>query len=127
MIQPNELTIGNLIYDNFGSVAKVEIISNECGVQLSTTQHYVDSLSDSHDYEECNGIPLTSGILENLQPWQLRKIKDLLIENSFPLTVKQTYKKIETLHCLQNFYFFATDEELMVNELEYAKMKNNEI
>jgi hypothetical protein len=115
MIKANELRIGNYLIFN-GAPARI----GAGGILLINENRLQEAGNPTP-------IPLTPEILENLQPWQLRKIEDLLIENSFPLTVKQTYKKIETLHGLQNFYFFATDEELMVNELEYAKMKNNEI
>src|SRR6185312_12609912 len=63
-MKANELRIGNYILDDLGQRARVEIISEKCGVQLSTSKHYLDSLDDSHDYENCNGIPLTPERLE---------------------------------------------------------------
>jgi len=134
MIDQKELRLGNLVLDRQGDIAKVEILSDECGVQLSTYKHYVDSLEGSISYDEIEGIPfngewavkcgfeLTESKEEYILQCGRKKIiyvindgyenHMILYQENIGMSYYDLNVDCDYVHQIQNLAFALTNEEL---------------
>lgn len=146
MIQPNELRIGNIFWENYGGYNVVTSINcNRVGEAPNTVsaRHIAGTLSGSFDCSHIEPIPLSPTILEKcgFEVTGLNKsIYSLFLsnldENKFSrqridFISSDTDGKVElcrsgvcfkrikcsSLHQLQNIYFVLTGNELTINKL----------
>lgn len=119
MIEPRELRVGNLIYDNQGKVVEIDSITKK-GVNIS---FYGETLDLSVDI---NPIPLTEEWLIKLgferDPWGFC-LEDRL-SLSFSVTINGDFLPcwkdkvlssgfvVKAVHQLQNLFFALTGEDL---------------
>ena len=106
MIQPQELRIGNFVFDSHQNTEKVFELSIFCDL------HRVNELSP----EAFNPIPLTEEILLN---FRYKKIRDneFLFDNHFIIFIKES--KID-------FYLFNSEgNDFFVCEIQFAHELQN--
>lgn len=132
MIQPNELRIGNFVYQSLTDMTEsiyhsIRSIGEKC---VSTNE-----LNEIVPFNKLDGIPLTSEILEkcgfsydrnygyNISLVKLSKRLNIPFDSMYNARLIRKYyngfmtisENIKYLHQLQNLYFILTGEELTVN------------
>lgn len=130
MIKPNELRIGNLVYNDYLKKNKYVTGIFDNNIWLSDN---IDEDSDQRaSIEACQPIPLTEEWLlkfgfEEKQGYSTSKYwkddKFLYKLNGYFLVINETYEgealsdNIQYVHQLQNLYFALTGEELEIKKL----------
>lgn len=126
MIQPNELRIGNWVYDSFNDVI-VKVI----GIRLENVICEWGHLKGEYkcNYEYLEPIPLTEGLLAKCMFSEYEFEDDIFLHDEEDVCVQKSYKEyypysfensdtigtpIRYLHQLQNLFFALTGKELEI-------------
>lgn len=122
MIQPSELRIGNIVWDDyFGLMVVTELA--EDGLRL---RHINGTVSGSFNYENINSVPLTTDLLKNNLGFEDKSVfhqyfKDNVSVIYYPKdgrvqinTVTSSFDgTVKSLHELQNAFFITVKSGLI--------------